>query len=262
MTITECPSRAMTRKRVEQRVGLLRREDGRRLVEDEDAGSAEDRLDDLDPLLLADRELPDARVGVDVQLERLRDLAHLAPPGLAAEPEARPVPAEEDVLGDRERLDQPEVLVHHADAGVERVARAAEGHALAVQADLTLVRPVQAGEHVHERRLAGAVLAEERVHLAARAPRSVTPSLATTPGNRFVMPSMRTAGGREAPAEPAPPVRTSLTRLAGRRDRRDLPDHTLREPLHRVEVGEHLERLALGEPRACPSGRRSAPGRR
>ena len=31
-----------------------------------------------------------------------------------------------------------------------------------------------------------------------------TPSFATTPGNRFVIPAMRTAEGGEAPGEPAP----------------------------------------------------------
>ncbi len=61
---------------------------------------------------------------------------------------------------------EPEVLVHHADPGVERVARRGERDRLAVEEDLALVRPVEAGEDVRERRLAGAVLAEQRVHLA------------------------------------------------------------------------------------------------
>jgi hypothetical protein len=33
------------------------------------------------------------------------------------------------------------------------------------QLDFTLIRPVEAGEDVHQRRLTGAVLAQERVHL-------------------------------------------------------------------------------------------------
>ena len=37
---------------------------------------------------------------------------------------------------------------------------------LAVEEDLALVGPVEAGEDVRERALAGAVLAEQRVHLA------------------------------------------------------------------------------------------------
>ena len=76
--------------------------------------------------------------------------------------------AEDDVLGDRERRHEPEVLVHHPDPGLDRVARRVEVHRLAVEPDLALVRPVQADEDVRERALAGAVLAEERVHLAGR----------------------------------------------------------------------------------------------
>ena len=40
---------------LEQLLRLLRRQDGRRLVEDQDLGAAVERLQDLDALLLADR---------------------------------------------------------------------------------------------------------------------------------------------------------------------------------------------------------------
>ena len=43
------------------------------------------------------------------------------------------VVAEDDVLGDGERLDEPEVLVHHADPRIERVARRVEVHRRAVR---------------------------------------------------------------------------------------------------------------------------------
>ena len=49
----------------EERLGLLRGEHRGRLVEDEDPRLAVERLQDLDPLLLAHRELPDLRVGID-----------------------------------------------------------------------------------------------------------------------------------------------------------------------------------------------------
>ena len=74
--------------------------------------------------------------------------------------------AEHDVLRDGERLDEPEVLVHHEDARVERVARRVEMNVAAAKEDLTLVRPVETREDVRERALAGAVLPEQRVHLA------------------------------------------------------------------------------------------------
>ena len=46
-------------ERHEQVVDLLGRQHGGRLVEDDEAGAAVERLEDLDALLLADRELPD-----------------------------------------------------------------------------------------------------------------------------------------------------------------------------------------------------------
>ena len=74
--------------------------------------------------------------------------------------------AEHDVLGDGEDGHQHEVLVHHADAGRDRVARGAELHRLAVHEDLALVGLEQPVEHVHQRGLAGAVLTEQAVDLA------------------------------------------------------------------------------------------------
>src|SRR5437899_1076487 len=75
-----------------------------------------------------------------------------------------------------------------------------------------------------------------------------TPSFATTPGKRFVIPRMATAG--EAPGSPAP-LAASVelgaccpTGLARRRDVGDGPDYALHEPLHRVEILDP-EALAL-----------------
>ena len=74
--------------------------------------------------------------------------------------------AEHDVLGDGEDRDEHEVLVHHADAGRHGVAGAGEVLDVVVEQDLALVGLVQAVEHVHERGLACAVLAEQAVDLA------------------------------------------------------------------------------------------------
>ncbi len=65
-------------QRLEQRAGLLRRQHRGRLVQDQHARVAVERLEDLDALLLADRELPDARAGVDGQPELLGERRHLA----------------------------------------------------------------------------------------------------------------------------------------------------------------------------------------
>src|SRR4026208_1880250 len=60
-------------QRPEEVLGLLRRENRGRLVEGQDPGSAVEELQDLDPLLLADAELPDPRPGMDPQPELRRE---------------------------------------------------------------------------------------------------------------------------------------------------------------------------------------------
>ena len=75
--------------------------------------------------------------------------------------------AEHDVLQHGEAVHQHEMLMHHADAGGDRIAGAARFQGMAVHLDGALVGRVQAVENAHQRRLAGAVLAEQCEHLAA-----------------------------------------------------------------------------------------------
>ncbi len=58
--------------------------------------------------------------------------------------------------------------MHHPDAAVDRLAGRRERHRLAVEGDRALVGAVEAREDVRERRLARAVLTEQRMHLAGR----------------------------------------------------------------------------------------------
>jgi hypothetical protein len=58
----------------EELAGLLRRQDGGRLVEDQDVGVPVERLEDLDALLLPDGDRLDAGIGVDREVERARQL--------------------------------------------------------------------------------------------------------------------------------------------------------------------------------------------
>ncbi|MBM2823839.1 MAG: hypothetical protein HW413_2585 [Thermoleophilia bacterium] len=143
---------------------LLRSEDGGRLVEDEHPRAAKHGLDDLDTLLFADGELPDARVRIDGHVERLRDLPDLAQARSPAEPEARRVRSQHEVLRNRQRFDEPKVLMNHSDAGVKRVTGRMEVHWLPVEVDLTPVGPVEPCEDVRQGRLARAVFPEQRVH--------------------------------------------------------------------------------------------------
>ena len=96
-------------------------------------------------------------------------------------------------------LAERQLLVHHADAGGERVARAREAHLPAVARTAPVVGCVDARENLSERALPGAVLAAERVAGAGGDLERDVVS-ACTPGKRFVMCSKRTAGARSSTA--------------------------------------------------------------
>ena len=93
-------------------------------------------------------------------------LDQLAGTAALAEAGPRDLVAEEDVLGDVEVRHQVELLVDRRDAVLDRLRRRRERRLLAVPDEGALVGLVEAGEHLDQRRLAGAVLAEQAVHLA------------------------------------------------------------------------------------------------
>ena len=151
----------------EQGLDLLRRQHARRLVEDDQPGPRHEDLEDLRTLPLTDGQVPDLRGRVDrepVRLRRLRD-----PCGQPREAQRRPVgERERDVLGDRQRGHQPQVLEHHADAEGPRVRRAARRDGCAVDEHAALVGRVDAVDHLEQRALAGPVLADQAVHGAGQ----------------------------------------------------------------------------------------------
>ena len=71
--------------------------------------------------------------------------------------------AEHHVFEHGERRHQHEVLVHHADAVADRLARGADPDRLAVDADLASVGFIEAVQNRHQCRFAGAVLADDAV---------------------------------------------------------------------------------------------------
>ena len=73
-----------------------------------------------------------------------------------------------DVLGDRQVAHRGQLLMHHADARLPRIARRSKMHGLPVQAHLALIPGMHAGNDLHQRRLAGAVLADQPVDLAGQ----------------------------------------------------------------------------------------------
>ena len=149
-----------------QLADLLRGEHGGRLVEDEDLIVAVEHLEDLGALLHTDGDVLDARIRIDLQAVFFRQREHLfARLALLQEAMLRRLDAHDDIVQHREALDQLEVLVHHADAEAVGVVRVFDGDDLAVLADLALLGLIQAEQDGHERGLAGAVFAEQRMDL-------------------------------------------------------------------------------------------------
>ena len=76
--------------------------------------------------------------------------------------------AEVHVLDDVEVVAEREILVDDLDPEAGRVLRAVDVHLAALEEDLPAVVGMRAGDALDQRRLAGAVVADERHHLARR----------------------------------------------------------------------------------------------
>ena len=164
--------RARRRERAndpEQLLGLVWRQNRARLVQDEDVAVPVEGLQDLHPLAYTDGEILDLRVRIDVQLVLLGELddpLSRRTPIERAEGPAHGLCAECHGLDHVEDRHEHEVLVDHADAGLDGAHGIVEDAFLAIDEDLAGIGLVQARQDVHERRLAGAVLAEQAEHLA------------------------------------------------------------------------------------------------
>ncbi len=147
-------------------LGVVQRR--RRLVHDEHARAVRKRLGDLHHLLARHGELGHLGARVELQVHGGEDVGG---PGVQlrlvqhAEALAR-LAADEDVLRRRQVRHQVQFLVDDADAQFLRPPRRGNLGRPAVEQDLALVARVDAGEYLHQRGFAGAVLAHQRMHLA------------------------------------------------------------------------------------------------
>ena len=80
---------------------------------------------------------------------------------------ARQLPRRENVLGDREIAKQIQLLKDDADAVLGGVGGVCEHDGLSVEQNPTERRAFDAGDDFHQRRFAGAVLADEHIDRAA-----------------------------------------------------------------------------------------------
>ena len=159
---------AQPREDAEQPVDLRGRQSRRRLVENDDARAREQDAREFDELLHPDREIPEPRARVDVEPEVLelfrRALAH--PPPRDDAHSIHGLIAEKDVLGHSQFRSDAELLMHHADARRQGIARRAEIYFLSVDAHGSGISRVHAGDDFHHRAFASAVLAGETMDLA------------------------------------------------------------------------------------------------
>ena len=143
---------------------------GGRLVENEHAAAAAQRLGDGDDLLLGEAELPHRQIGVRRKVERRELRARLfAHPRAIDQRHAEQPPhrriAQRQVLGDRQSRHELQLLRDSDDAGCDGVMRARQMAFPAADRHLPVVRPNDAAEDAHKRRFAGAILADQRVNL-------------------------------------------------------------------------------------------------
>ena len=156
-----------SRSSVEQarRVGLAQRRG--RLVEQQHLGVQRQGAGDLRPLLLPGRQRPQRHARIDVAAHARQDLLGPAVErGAIDDPEPVRLVAEQHVRADVQILGLDQLLPHQRHAQADRVGGA--GGRLAVDRHRAGVRQVHARRDLHERRLAGAVAAQEAHDLAGR----------------------------------------------------------------------------------------------
>ena len=142
---------------------------GSRLVHDQDVGVVRHRLGDFDHLPIGDAEVAHFGLGIDADVEPIEQFPR-APPHLVVPHEAQAVErlaANPDVFRHRHVIHQVEFLMDHRDAVLQRVERRSQTDFLALESEGAGVRLVDAGDDLHQRRFARAVLAHQRVDVAA-----------------------------------------------------------------------------------------------
>ena len=142
-------------------------EGGGGLVHDDELGLHRQSAGDLDHLLLGHRQGGDGPCGIEVETDLAGDGAGRPPHGRGVDKaQAGGLAADEDVLRDRQRGDEVELLVDGDDAQRLGVVRACGRDLAPVEGDRASIRRLGAGQDLQERGLAGPVLAQERHHLA------------------------------------------------------------------------------------------------
>ena len=149
----------------EQMMLLLRRQGRGRLIENDNLRFETHRARDLDHLPFGGAERLDRGGWIDRKVQRLKELLRVDIGSAQAVEEF--FVAKIEVLRHRHARDEAGLLIDHRNAVASRQRRAGDLDSLAIDTDLALGRRHRAGEDLDQRRLAGPVLAENRMHFAA-----------------------------------------------------------------------------------------------
>ena len=146
---------------------LARRERRGRFVEDENARVAGERARDLDHLAVAHAELFDRVLWTEPAPEPVEERLRAGGHGGGVDEAGAPRKIfDEHVLRHRHRREQRELLMDESDAVGARVARRGNARHAARNTNLSALGCDDSSENVHQRALARAVRAHERVGFA------------------------------------------------------------------------------------------------
>ena len=159
---------AKLRNPLEQEIRLPPGNDGGRFVENEQPGAADQSLGDLDHLPVGNAQSPDGRGRIEFVAEARENFCRLLAHRPAIDRPQRSAwrGAEIDILGDAQLRKQHKFLVDDVDAGFLGLPWRGPAPLCAVVMDGSGIRRMGAGDHLDQRRLPGAVLADQRVDFA------------------------------------------------------------------------------------------------
>ena len=132
----------------------------------------DERPGNLDELLLADGQRLDESFVIHHLPQSDHDVARARALGSPVErsPRGEPFAAQEQVVRHREGRNELQLLVNDGDAAIRRITRGPQDGIDTVEAHVARRRPLDACEDLDQRGLAGAVLADQGVHVARQQP--------------------------------------------------------------------------------------------
>ena len=135
-------------------------------VEDQQLRIVDQRPADFDELLLGEREGAELRVRIERDPEPRHRGGRVRPdrPPIHERAHRSGLLAEVDILGDGHVGREHDLLEHDRDAAPVGVPRAGQMKLFVAEHEPARGRPLRAGDHLHQGRLSGAVLADDRVN--------------------------------------------------------------------------------------------------